>query len=84
MERRRQITPEPNQSAYEKFLSEQEKIAKRVKMTTEQFAEERFVPKVAPLMQKRNNEFLESMKIFVVDEDTDIEATLKKYIKKKK
>ena len=84
MERRRKITPEPNQRAYEKFLAEQEKIAKRVKMTTEQFAEKRFVPKVAPLMQKRNNEFLESMNIFVVDEDTDIEATLKKHLKKKK
>ena len=84
MERRRKITPEPNQSAYEKFLSEQEKIAKRVKMTTEQFAEKRFIPKIAPLMQKRNNDFLESMNIFVVDEDTDIETTLKKHIKKKK
>ena len=84
MERRKKITPEPNQSAYAKLISEQEKIAKRVKMTTEKFAEKRFIPKVAPLIQKRNDEFLEAMDVFVVDEDADIEATLKKRIKKKK
>ena len=84
MERRRQITPESNQEAYEKLISEQEKIAKRVKMTTEQFAEKRFIPKVAPLIQKRNDEFLQAMAVFVLDENADIEATLKKRIKKKK
>lgn len=84
MERRRQITPEPNQANYERLIAEQEKIAKRVKMTTAQFAEKRFVPKVAPIIQKRNDEFLEAIDVFVVDEDTDIETTLKKLIKKKK
>ena len=83
MERRRQITPEPNQATYEKLLSRQKKIAKRVKMTTEKFAEKRFIPKVAPLIQRRNDEFLEAMDVFVMDENTDIEATLKKRIKKK-
>ena len=53
-------------------------------MTTEQFAEKRFIPKVAPLIRKRNDEFLKAMNVFVVDEDTDIEATIKKRIKKKK
>lgn len=84
MEWRKQITPEPNQATYEKLISEQEKIAKRVKLTAEQFAEERFIPNVAPLIQRRNNKFLEAMDVFVVDEDTDIETTLKKLIKKKK
>lgn len=84
MERRRQITPEPNQCAYEKLISEQEKIAKRVKLTTEKFTEKRFIPEVAPLIRKRNDEFLEAIDVFVVDEDTDIEATIKKLIKRKK
>lgn len=84
MKRRRKITPEPNQATYEKLISEQEKIAKRVKMTSAQFAEKRFIPKVAPLIQKRNDEFLEAMNVFVVDENTDVEATLKKLMKKNK
>ncbi len=67
-----------------KLISEQEKIAKRVKMTAAQFAEKRFIPKVTPLIQKRNDEFLEAMNVFVVDENADIEATLKKLMKKKK
>ena len=57
MERRKKITPEPNQEVYEQLLDEQEKTAKRVKMTSEQFMEERFIPKVAPLLKKRTDDF---------------------------
>ncbi len=53
-------------------------------MTAAQFAEKRFIPKVAPLIIKRNDEFLETMGVFVVDENADVEATLKMLIKKKK
>ena len=34
MERRRKITPEPNQATYERLIAEQEKTAKRVRMTS--------------------------------------------------
>ena len=84
MERRRTITPEPSQASYEKYLAEQEKIAKRVEMTAGQFAEKRFIPKIAPQIKKRNDELLRALGVVVVDENTDIEATVKKYAKKKK
>ena len=82
MERRRKLTPEPNQEVYERLIAEQEKIAKRVKMTSKQFMEERFIPKVAPMLQKRADEFLQANNIYVFDEDADIEAELKKLFKK--
>lgn len=78
MERRKKITPEPNQAIYEQLIDEQEKTAKRVKMTSEQFMEERFIPKVAPLLKKRTDDFLQANNIYVFDEDADIEAELKK------
>ncbi len=53
-------------------------------MTVAQFAKKRFIPKVAPRIIKRNDEFLETMGVFVVDENADVEATLKMLIKKKK
>ena len=84
MERRRAITPEPSQASYEKYLAEQERIAKRVEMTAGQFAEKRFIPKIAPQMKKRNDELLRALGVVVADENTDIEATIKKYAKKKK
>lgn len=78
MERRKKITPEPNQAVYEQLIAEQEKTAKRVKMTSEQFMEERFIPKVAPLLKKRTDEFIQQNNVYVFDEDADIEAELKK------
>lgn len=82
MERRRKITPEPNQTVYERLIAEQEKTAKRVNMTSEQFMEERFIPKVAPILKKRNDDFMEANNVYVFDEDADIEAELKKLFKK--
>lgn len=82
MERRRKLTPEPTQATYEKLLDEQEKIAKRVKMTSEQFMEKRFIPKVAPMLKKRTDDFLRANNVYVFDEDADIEAELKKLFKK--
>ena len=82
MERRKQITPEPNQAVYERLIDEQEKTAKRVKMTSEQFMEKRFIPKVAPILKKRNEDFMRANDIYVFDEDADIEAELKKLFKK--
>lgn len=81
-ERRKQITPEPNQAVYERLIDEQEKTAKRVKMTSEQFMEKRFIPKVAPILKKRNEDFMRANDIYVFDEDADIEAELKKLFKK--
>lgn len=52
MERRKKITPEPYQEVYKRLIAEQEKTAKRVKMTSEQFMEERFIPKVAPILKR--------------------------------
>ena len=78
MERRKQITPEPNQAVYERLIDEQEKTAKRVKMTSEQFMEERFIPKVAPILNKRNKDFMTANHVYVFDENTDIESELKK------
>lgn len=82
MERRKQITPEPNQAVYERLIDEQEKTAKRVKMTSEQFMEKRFIPKVAPILKKRNADFMEANNVYIFDEDADIEAELKKLFKK--
>ncbi len=82
MERRRKITPEPNQAVYERLIDEQEKTAKRVKLTSEQFIEERFIPKVAPMLKKRNEEFMAANNVYVFDEDADIEVELKKLFKK--
>ena len=82
LERRKKITPEPNQAVYDRLIAEQEKTAKRVKMTSEQFMEERFIPKVAPILKKRNENFLEANNVFVFDEDEDIVAELKKLFKK--
>lgn len=82
MERRRKLTPEPNQEVYERLIAEQEKIAKRVKMTSEQFMEERFIPKVSPMLKKRTDDFLQANNVYVFDEDADIEAELKKLFKK--
>lgn len=78
MERRKKLTPEPNQATYEKLFDEQEKIAKRVKMTSEQFMEKRFIPKVAPILKKRTEDFMQTNNVYVFDEDADIEAELKK------
>ncbi len=78
MERRKKITPEPNQAVYERLIAEQEKIAKRVKMTSEKFMEERFIPKVALLLKKRTDDFLQANNVYVFDGDADIEAELKK------
>ena len=78
MERRKKITPEPNQAVYEQLIDEQEKTAKRVKMTSEQFMEERFIPKFAPLLKKRTDDFIAANNVFIFDEDADIEAELKK------
>lgn len=78
MERRRKLTPEPTQATYEKLLDEQEKIAKRVKMTSEQFMEKRFIPKVAPMLKKRTEDFMQTNNVYVFDEAADIEAELKK------
>ncbi len=82
MERRKKITPEPNQAVYERLIDEQEKTAKRVKMTSEEFIEERFIPKVAPILKKRNEDFMEANNVYVFDDDADIEAELKKLFKK--
>lgn len=82
MERRRNITPEPNQAVYERLIAEQEKTAKRVKMTSEQFMEERFVTKVAPILKKRNEEFMSANNIYIFDENADIKTELKKLFKK--
>lgn len=82
MERRRKLTPEPNQEVYERLIAEQEKIAKRVKMTSEQFMEERFISKVAPILKKRTDDFLRANNVYVFDEDADIDAELKKLFKK--
>lgn len=82
MERRRKITPEPNQAVYERLIDEQEKTAKRVKMTSDQFMEERFIPKVAPILNKRNADFMAANNVYVFNEDADIEAELKKLFKK--
>ncbi len=82
MERRKKITPEPNQEVYERLLVEQEKTAKRVKMTSEQFMEERFISKVSPILKKRNEVFMEANNVYFFDEDADIEAELKKLFKK--
>lgn len=78
MERRRKLTPEPTQATYEKLLDEQEKIAKRVKMTSEQFMEKWFIPKVAPMLKKRTEDFMQTNNVYVFDEAADIEAELKK------
>jgi len=78
MERRRKITPEPNQDVYERLIAEQEKIAKLVKMTSEQFMEKHFIPKVAPMLEKRTDDFIEVNNVYVFDENADIEAELKK------
>ena len=82
MERRRKLTPEPNQAVYERLIAEQEKTAKRVKMTSEEFMAERFIPKVAPILKKRNEDFMAANNIYVFDEDADIETELKKLFKK--
>lgn len=82
MERRRTMTSEPNQEVYERLIAEQEKIAKRVKMTREQFMEERFIPQVAPMLKKRTDDFLQANNTYVYDENSDMEAELKKLFKK--
>ena len=82
IERRKKITPEPNQAVYDRLIAEQEKTAKRVKMTSEQFMEERFIPKVVSILKKRNADFMEDNNVYVFDEDADIEAELKKLFKK--
>lgn len=74
MERRKKITPEPNQAVYERLIAEQEKTAKRVKMTSEQFMEERFIPKVAPILKKRNKNFMAANNVYIFDENADIEG----------
>ena len=63
---------------FEHLIDEQEKTAKRVNMTSEQFIEERFIPKVASLLKKRTEDFLQANNIYVFDENADIEAELKK------
>ena len=78
MERRKKITSDPNQAVYERLIDEQEKRAKRVEMTSEQFMEERFVPYVAPILKKRTDDFLQANNVYIFDEDADIEAELKK------
>ena len=82
MERRKKITPEPNQAVYERLIAEQEKTAKRVKMTSEEFMAERFIPKVSPILQRRNEDFMEANNVFIFDDDADIQAELKKLFKK--
>ena len=47
-------------------------------MTSEQFMEERFIPKFAPLLKKRTDDFIAANNVFIFDEDADIEAELKK------
>ena len=47
-------------------------------MTSEQFMEKRFIPKVAPILKKRNEDFMRANDIYVFDEDADIEAELKR------
>lgn len=84
MERRKKLYSEPSQASYERFLDEQEKIAKNVKMTSEDFVKERFIPKFAPEIIKRNDDFLRANNVFVVDENTDIEAELIKIFGKSK
>lgn len=84
MERRRIITPEPNQAAYERILETREKIAKRVNMTGDRFAEERFIPKVAPMLKKSLDDALADNNAYVFDENADIEAEIKKLMKKRK
>ena len=63
-------------------IAEQEKTAKRVKMTSEEFMAERFIPKVAPILQRRNEDFMEANNVFIFDDDADIQAELKKLFKK--
>lgn len=82
MERRRKITPEPNQTVYERLIAEQEKTAKRVNMTSEQFMEERFIPKVATILEKRNENFMAANNVYIFNDGTDIEVELKKLFKK--
>lgn len=84
MERRKKLFPEPSQASYEKFLDEQEKIAKNVKMTSDEFVKERFIPKIAPEIIKRNDDFLRANNVYVFDENTDIEAELIKIFGKPK
>ena len=84
MERRKIITPEPNQAAYEKLLETREKIAKRVNMPGDRFMEERFIPKVAPMLKKSLDDALADNNVYVFDENADIEAEIKKLMKKRK
>lgn len=78
MERRRKITPDPNQAVYERVITEQEETAKRVGMTKEKFMQDRFIPKVAPILKQRADEFFRANNVYVFDEDADIQAELKK------
>ncbi len=57
-----------SQASYEKYFAEQEKIAKRVEMAAGQFAEERFIPKIASQLKKRNDEVLRALGIVVAYE----------------
>lgn len=82
MEWRKKITPDPNQAVYERLIDEQEKTVKRVKMTSEEFMTERFIPKVAPIIKKRTDDFMTTNNVYIFDEDADIEAELKKLFKK--
>lgn len=82
MEWRKKITPDPNQAVYERLIDEQEKTVKRVKMTSEEFMTERFIPKVAPIIKKRTDDFMTANNVYIFDEDADIEAELKKLFKK--
>lgn len=50
----------------------------KTKMISEQFMEERFIPKVAPLLKKRTDDFLQANNVYAFDENADIEAELKK------
>ena len=44
--------------------------------------EERFIPKVVPILKQRTHDFMPVNNVYVFDADADIKAELKKLIKK--
>ena len=68
----------PEQQAYERVIAREEKTAHRVKMSWEQFREERMNKYIIEILEKRANKFIEANNVYIFDENADIEKEITK------
>lgn len=69
--RKKTMKEKPKPTNFEKIFTEVEKACKRLKMSAQQFIEERFLPKQKEMLEKRYKDFRRKYKNIVVIEEDD-------------